>query len=67
MSGLGAWEMIGELRPNHSIEDSFRKQVQINDQSCMLEVLDIAGKRQSGSLVYPGSPVLSGSVLRPRS
>lgn len=44
MSGLGAWEMIGELRPNHSIEDSLRKQVQINDQSCMLEVLDIAGQ-----------------------
>jgi len=55
--GVGKTALTIQLCLNHfvetydpTIEDSYRKQVQIDGQSCMLEVLDTAGQEEYVSL-----------------
>lgn len=56
-SESGAWLICEQLCLNHfvetydpTIEDSYRKQVVIDQQSCMLEVLDTAGQEEYTAL-----------------
>ncbi|KAK0890574.1 RAS2 protein [Friedmanniomyces endolithicus] len=74
--GVGKTALTIQLCLNHfvetydpTIEDSYRKQVQIDGQSCMLEVLDrprgkfhhqiqrVKESAAAGSPTYPGSPL----------
>merc|ERR1711939_199521 len=55
--GVGKTALTIQLCLNHfvetydpTIEDSYRKQVQIDGQSCMLEVLDTAGQEEYTAL-----------------
>lgn len=39
-----------------TIEDSYRKQVEVDGQQCMLEILDTAGTVRLGEISNPGKP-----------
>ncbi|KAI8985375.1 P-loop containing nucleoside triphosphate hydrolase protein [Pilobolus umbonatus] len=48
--GVGKTALTIQLCLNHFVEDSYRKQVVIDDYPCMLEVLDTAGQEEYTAL-----------------
>lgn len=41
-----------------TIEDSYRKQVEVDGQQCMLEILDTAGTVRLGEMCNPGNLIV---------